>query len=114
MSPVGGWGQRLSSLAMSHRVGLSDVTTGAASSSKQNATRRTARKRVVQFWDEDEGGEPSLLAGVCKPHLVPWDIPWGQCWQWELLLSKLGFSFTRFHSLLGEMDDFVINFMAKL
>lgn len=69
---------------------------------------------MVQFWDEDEEGEPSLLAGVCKPFLVPWDKAWGQCWHWELLLNKLGFSFTRFHSLLLEMGDFAINFVAKL
>lgn len=40
--------------------------------------------------------------------------PWGHCCQWELLLGKPGFSFYRFGSLLGEMCDFVMSFVAKL
>lgn len=60
----------------------------------------------MQFGDEDEEGEP----GVGKLLLHPW----GHCWQWELLLGKLGFSFYRFGSLLGEIHDFVMSFVAKL
>lgn len=69
---------------------------------------------MVRFWGEGQGGELSSLAGVCKPLLAPWDLPWGQQWQGELFLNKLGFPFTRFHRFWGEMGDFVINFVAKL
>lgn len=67
---LGTWAEQPGHVPPSWAV-ASGVTTGAASSSKQNATRRAASKRVVQFWDEHEGGELSLLAGVCKSPLAP-------------------------------------------